>query len=293
MKLPWHKNEKIEELEEEKKKLQEKIEGIEEEKESFRERFKAEKERRSKLSTQKQEAEQKINKLEQKLENSAETETEEEEREETKIHRISLEKAERILDKMESINSSEEDLVAVYSPQRVKELGDQQGLKNSISKQNHGFISDDSGFVAFLDDDFLGVKLKARPFFKPEWKRDSSFDASKVSSFIAEKKKWAAVSAGETVIFEEEGGEILEREEISSRVDSKQKKGGFSQGRFERKRQEQVDEHLRMVEEKIDEDTLLVGEESLCKKLPGKHLGGFNSDRGSVDALYNFRLVLK
>ncbi|QGA80756.1 Vms1/Ankzf1 family peptidyl-tRNA hydrolase [Candidatus Nanohalobium constans] len=293
MKLPWNQKQEIEELQQEKKELQEKIEALEEDKESFKERFRAEKERRSKLSTQKQEAEEKINKLEQKIQNQGTSRDDSTDMEGQEIEKISFKQGKRILNKLRSIESPENDLLTIYSPQTVRRLSDQQGLKSSISKENFEFLSDDKGFAAFMDEDFLQVKFKMRAFFKPKWVVSDSFDASKIFSFVEKKKKWAAVSAGETTIFEEKDGEILVREEVSSRVDSKQKKGGFSQGRFERKRQEQIDEHLELVEEKIDEDTLLVGEKSLCKKLPGDFLGGFDGDRGSVDALYNFRLVLK
>jgi len=293
MKLPWDKTEKIQELEKEKKQLQQKIEELEDEKESYRERFEAEKERRSKLSAEKQKTEEEINKLQQKLENSSEETKETKEISNVEREEISLEEARRILEKFSTIQSPENDLITVYSPEDIGELADQQGLKGSVSKQNYNFMSEDSSFAAFMDEDFLGIKLKTRPFFKPEWKLKEEFDTSRISSFIEEEKEWAAVSAGETTIFQEKNGEILEKKEVSSRVDSKQKKGGFSQGRFERKRQEQIDEHVRMVEEKIGEDTFLVGEKSLCKKLPGTYLGGFNGDREFVDALYNFRLILK
>ena len=292
MKLPWNQKQKIEELQQEKQRLQEKIEDLEEERDSFQNRFQAEKERRSNLSTQKQEAEEKINKLEQKLQNQGKDEKTSSDAGDQDIEKISFTATERILDKLKSVESSEKDLLTVYSPQNIRNLNDQQGLKSSVSRENFEFLSDDRGFAAFMDEDFFQVKLKTRPFFKSEWTVSDGFDTERISSFISERKKWAAVSAGKTVIFEEENGEILDREEVNSRVDSKQKKGGFSQGRFERKRQEQIDEHLGLVEEKIDEETLLVGEESLCKKLPGEFLGGFDRDRGSVDVLYNFRLVL-
>ena len=294
MELPWKKNRRIEELEEEKQELQEKIEKIEEEKESFKNRFQAEKDRRSNISAEKQEAEKKINKLEQKIDNTEDESVEEKDTGEERVEKnLSVSEARSILEKLGSIESGSDDLASIYCPDSVSKLSDLQGLKGSISRENYDFISDDSSFAAFLDEDFIGVKLKVRPFFSSEWSLSNGFDVEPLISFIGEGKKWAVVSAGDTKIFEEEGGEIVSREEISSRVDSNQKKGGFSQGRFERKRQEQIDEHLDLVEEKVDEDTLLVGEESLCKKVSGRYLGGFDSERSDIDALYNFRLVLK
>ena len=295
MKLPWKKNRRIVELEEEKQELQEKIGKLEEEKESFKNRFQAERDRRSNISAEKQEAEEKIKKLEQKLENSREETVEEDEPVKERVERgLSVLEARGVLEKLGSVHSESDELASIYCPESVSKLSDVQGLKGSISRENYEFISQDNSFVAFLDEDFIGVKLKARPFFSSEWSLSNGFDVETLLSFIGKRKKWAVVSAGDTKIFEEEGGEIVSTEEISSRVDSKQKKGGFSQGRFERKRQEQIDEHLDLVEVKgVDEDTLLVGEEKLCKRVSGRYLGGFDSERSEIDALYNFRLILK
>lgn len=288
MRLPWSQREKIEELEEEIEKLEEKLEDEEEEKESFRNRFEAEKERRSELASKKQEAEKELKKLKQKNEQKIE-ESRQEETSKSTQNQVSLKKVKRILDKLESVRSPENDLVTVYSPESLREVSDLKGLKNSVSKEEYRFLKGE-GFAAFVEWDIISLKLKTRPFFSPRWKVDNSFDIGVLKEFIEEEKQWAAVSAGKTQIIKEKSGEIMENEEVSSRVNRKQKKGGFSQGRFERKRDEQIEEHLNQVEEHVTEETLLVGEERLCKKLPGQYLGGFDEGRGLVNALYGFSL---
>lgn len=288
MRLPWSQKEKIDELEEEIEKLEKKLEDKEDEKESFRNRFEAEKERRSELASKKQEAEKELKKLKQKNKQKRDKSRQEETSKSNK-EQVSLKKAERILDKVESVKSPENDLVTVYSPESLRKVSDLKGLKNSVSKEEYRFLKGER-FAAFMDPDITSLKLKTRPFFSPKWKVDNSFEVEVFKEFIEEEKQWAAVSAGKTQIIREKGGEILEKEGVSSRVNRKQKKGGFSQGRFERKRDKQIDEHLNQVEKHVTEDTLLVGEERLCKKLPGRHLGGFDEGRGLVNALYGFSL---
>ncbi|MFB6100034.1 MAG: Vms1/Ankzf1 family peptidyl-tRNA hydrolase [Candidatus Nanohalobium sp.] len=291
MQLPWNKKqEKIEELEKEVEELNQQIEDLREEKESFRKRFEAEKERRSELSRKKQKAEKELKKLKQKQEGTEKDVSEEEAEEaESSAEDVSLEKAKRIIEKLESYESPEKDLVTVYSPRELGKLADTQGLKNSISGEEYEFISDEK-FIGFIDQDVLKLKLKSRPFFAPEWERSDCFNVETLRKFISREKQWAVVSAGDTQIITEKDGEILEREKVENRIERKQKKGGFSQSRFERKRQEQIDEHLEQVEERVDEQTLLVGEERLCKELPGEFLGGFDDSRGLVDGIYGFRL---
>jgi hypothetical protein len=272
-------DEKVEELEEE-------IEELKQEKQRLEKRFKAEKQRRSKLSTEKQEAEKKLKKLKQKQE---ETEEEEVEEESGEFRDASVEEVLNILEKLGSVESPKNDLLTVYSPGSFRELSDMKALKNSVDRQGFEFLKGE-GFAAFIDPDMFMLKIKSRVLEK-EWEISDSFDVDSLSDFIQKQKTWAVVSAGDSRIVEEENGEIQEVEEIGSRVDKKQKKGGFSQGRFERKRDEQVEEHVEMVEQKMPEDALLVGEGRLCKKLPGNYLGGVDRSRELVEALYGFKIL--
>ena len=132
MKLPWNRKQKIQELKKENQRLQEKIKELEEERDSFRNRFQAEKERRSKLSKEKQEAEEKLNKLEQKVQSQEKIQDSSADVEDQDIEKLSLEQVKRILNKLQSIESSEKDLLTVYSPENIQELSDQQGLKSSV-----------------------------------------------------------------------------------------------------------------------------------------------------------------
>jgi hypothetical protein len=287
MKLPWSRKEEIKELQEEIRELEKELEKLEEEKDSYKQRFKAEKDRRSKLAAKKQEAEKKLKKTKQK--NTSQQENRKETKNKSQGQDITVETVQNILQKLETYSSSEKDFVTVYSPKKANNLPDFKGLKNSITKNQYEFLSDNS-YAAFIEPDVVKIKLKTRPFFQPNWKIQKQFQTQKLADFISKTKQWAVISAGNTKIVQEENGEVKEVVEIKSRVDRKQKKGGFSQSRFERKREEQIDEHLNQVEQKIDEETYLVGEERLCKELPGQYLGGFDGSRALIDALYSFQL---
>jgi predicted RNase H-like nuclease (RuvC/YqgF family) len=288
MKFPWNRKQKIEEMEKQLEEMQNKLEKKEKEKEKFKNRFEAEKERKAKLATQKQEAEEKLNKMQ---DNGTEEDSLNEGSSENSStsHEISVEKVKALLEKLESMKSPKKDFVSIYCPGKLSYLPDVKGLKNTVSREKYEFISDE-GFLAFIDPDLINVKLSSRDFSSPKWETSREFRTQDLREFISKKKKWAVISAGNSIVIEEADGEILEKEEIESRVDRNQKKGGYSQDRFERKREEQIEEHLDQVEEKIKEETLLLGEKRLCKKLPGNFLGGFDDSKGLVSALYGFRI---
>jgi hypothetical protein len=132
--------------------------------------------------------------------------------------------------------------------------------------------------------------ISCRPFFDAEWSSSSSFSLDQVSEFVEEDKVWAKVSAGNSKVFRESNGDLELVEHVKDRVNRQHRSGGFSQGRFERKRDEQIEGHLDNLREVLpeDEQVFLVGERGLCKELPGEYLGGFDPNRSDLDALYGF-----
>jgi len=290
MKLPWAgDSEKEKELEE----LRQEVEELKEEKEKYREQRTAEKERRTKISTEKQEAQEKLNKLENKLRNYESIEEEEETGLTYKWEKPRFEQLKKNLEKLSSVESPEEDLVSVFSPGKTEKLPDLKGLKNSLTKTTYSRISSEKSYIAFMDESFFQVILKSREFFDPDWLLDTEFNVEKLLNFIESEKYWALVSADRTRVFEEQGGYFEEVEDLKTRVENQQKKGGFSQGRFERKRDEQIDEHLERTENVLEdlENVKLLGERSLCNEVSGEYLGGFDSSKSpGPDMFYNFQL---
>ncbi len=294
MKLPWKK--KIEEKEEEIRKLEERISEIREEKKRSEERFEAEQERRKKLSRQKQEAEEELNRLKDRLEQLESEEGDEEasEEEEIELQGLDFQEAYRLLNKLDSLDSDEKDMVTVYVPEGIDDVNDISGLKNSVTKNQYSKLGKLEGFVGFLDPDLGSWVLKIVPFFGPRFELSYGFDTDELLGFIESEKYWVMVSAGETEVYREENGDFEEVERVKNRVDREHSKGGFSQGRFERKREEQIETHLENVkgvlEEYEEEKIFLLGDERFCKELPGEYLGGFDPNRRKPGQFYSFQL---
>jgi hypothetical protein len=291
VRLPWQLKSELEEKEQKIEELENSIEELEEQKNSWKDRFEAEKERRSKLSREKQDAEEERNRLREKLD--TETGQEETERVEDsgEFKDLSFNEARQVLHRISSMNSSDDELVTVYSPGKVEDVSDLRTLKNSVSKKQYSVLEDNNSFAAFSDP-VLGVfMLKMKPFFSDRVSVSDSFMVQDLLDFIGKKKYWCLVSAGETEIFREENGEYEQVERVKNRVNSEHKKGGFSQGRFERKREEQIDQHVEQVQEALEgyEEVFLIGEKKLCKKLEGEYLGGFDPNRKKPGQFYGFR----
>lgn len=294
MKTPWTYIKEKKGLETELEEKKEELEELREEKESFRERFEAEKKRRSKLSTEKQEAEKKLNKLKQRLQNKDKKRKEEHE-DETEAYelQISFKEVKKDLEKIKSIKSDEEDLITIYKS--GEDFKDVKALKNSVSNKVFKEIKSGKDFAIFTDEGFFNWMLETRPFFRTSWNRGEKFDTSKLLDFIREEKYWILASMGETKIFREAAGSFEEVERVKTRVNRKQKKGGFSQGRFERKRDEQIRDHVKKVNEKLDdlnkEEIYVLGDRRLCQDIEASYLGGFDASKPvSADLFYNFEL---
>ncbi|MFT4892983.1 MAG: hypothetical protein ACI8Z7_000774 [Candidatus Nanohaloarchaea archaeon] len=291
MKLPWKLKDELEEKEERIEKLEDRIEELEDEKDSWRQRFEAEKERRSKLSREKQEAEEERNKLKEKRETSDSGEEVSEGSESRGFEDLTFDEARSVLRRIGAFESEGDELVTVYCREELEDISDLRTLKNSIPKEKYSVLEGKKSFTAFSDP-ILGVfMLKMNPFFSDRVSVSDSFMVEDLLDFIGKEKYWCLVSAGETEIFREENGEYEQVERIKNRVNSEHKKGGFSQGRFERKREEQIDQHVEQVQEALEnyEEVFLIGEKKLCKKLEGEYLGGFDPNRKKPGQFYGFR----
>ncbi|WP_414837482.1 Vms1/Ankzf1 family peptidyl-tRNA hydrolase [Candidatus Nanosalina sp. VS9-1] len=295
MKTPWGYSKKIEQLEDKIEQLEEELEASKNEKEKFQERFEAEKERRSDLSRKKQEAEEKLNKLQQKLENRPQKNDKQEEKREDRNRDIELgfEEVMRGLEKTSTVNSDEEDLLTVYSGKNS--LDDLKALKNSVSQEVFTEIQKDGSSVVFTDEKFFRWKIRTRPFLESFWSLGKNFRPGKILDFVEKEKYWVLASMGETEIFREASGSFEKVDRVKTRVNRKQKKGGFSQGRFERKREEQISGHVKKVNEALKEisgEIFVLGDKRLCEDIDAEYLGGFDSSRPvSADVFYNFKFI--
>lgn len=288
MKLPWN-NEKEERIQQ----LEEKLEDLEEEKQKLENQYQAEKERRSKLSSEKQQAQEELNRLKDKVEGLKGEKNMDEEEKKEGLEDISFEQAYRLLQKISTIEDEREELVTVQCPRKFESFDRRKDLKNSIGKKEFQQLSGGESFTAFMDEDLGNWMLETRPFFGEKMVLSNSFDVSDLVQFIEKEKIWVLLAAGNTKILREEAGSIEEVETLKSRIEKQHSKGGFSQGRFERKREEQIEQYLGEVKEfveDLEEDVFLLGDRRFCEEVPGKRLGGFDPNRGRPEQFYGFRL---
>ncbi|WEL23680.1 Vms1/Ankzf1 family peptidyl-tRNA hydrolase [Candidatus Nanohalovita haloferacivicina] len=275
--------------------LEEKVEKLQEDEDRWRKRFEAEKERRSKLSKEKQEAEERANRLKDKIE-GLKSDTEKDDSSESSDSKgrrdLDFEEARRVISKISSVASSEDDLVTVYSEGDRENIDDVRGLKNSISGEQFKSI-DESGLYFFDEDEVFDLFLDVRPFFDSKWFSGESFSVGELEDFVGKEKIWVKVSAGNSKVFRESDGELELLEHVKDRVDRQHSSGGFSQSRFERKRDEQIQGHVKNVDIAIPDEgeVFLVGEKDLCRDLPGQYLGGFDPNKSDLEALYGFGVM--
>lgn len=284
MKLPWN----TEELEKKIEELEEQLEEEKEEKKSWKNRYEAEEERRKELSRKKQEVEEELNRLKDSQEKDSETE-EKEEKQHTEFENLDYNSARRLLEKLSTIESESGELVTIYSPGKLEDHKDLRSIKNSITKNQYSRIQGEKGFVAFIDEDLGSFILKLAPFYPEKFSVEEKFETKPITDFFERKKYFTLVSAGETYVYTEKDGDFEEIDVLKSRIDREHGKGGFSQGRFERKREEQIESHLdeaRQVLEGLDGEFYLRGQRDLCQKLPGEFIGGFDPNRSKLGRFY-------
>jgi hypothetical protein len=287
MKLFGNKNEdKIEELEE---KLQEKKEKIEE----LEGKLKSEENRRKKHTREKQEAERKVNRLEDKLEGLKSSEDEKEKENTLEKDDLGLEDLQRSLKKLEKIESDRKELVTVFSPSKLSNHSEIRDIRNSLPQEVISRLNSIENLLLFQDPDLGTFCFQVNPFYTEKFNVGENFEASEILDFLEEEKTWVTVSRGETHIYREERGEVEEVESVKSRVNREHGKGGFSQGRFERKRDEQIQNHLEKVSEKLEnyENIYLLGDKALCKDLDGKYISGFDDNSSPSTNFYRPRRI--
>lgn len=282
MKWPWGSDEKkIEEL-------QKKVEQQDKEIEKLESMLEAEKNRRKKHTREKQEAEEQINRLEDKLEGLESEEDSQNTQELLERKKTSFRKFKNSIQKLGSINSDKKELVTVYSPGKLSNHSKIDSIKNSVPEERLTPLLNEESLIIFYDPD-LGLNcFKTRPFFDEMMDINERFKTEPINGFIERDKNWLMVSRGKTRLLLEKDGNVEEKEVVRSRVNRQHGKGGFSQGRFERKRDEQVQSHLDEVKKRIEnlEEIYLLGEKGLCQDLTGKWLGGFDPNSSALQNFY-------
>jgi peptide subunit release factor 1 (eRF1) len=261
--------------------LRERIEDLEAEKESLARQLEAEEERRSEASRKRQAAERRVNELEDKvteLEDRLDRAQGEDAGPEFR-DRVDLtgRRRERVLSLLESLDAGEEGILTAYvpddPPEAVREaLGERAPLVARAAPCL--VVRDQDGIVSMA---LRPPNSPAEPFC--EWGATARVERE----WFAPTGRYAlaVVRADLFAVGVYRDGDRQSFEGFESDVKSDHSKGGFSQSRFERIRDDQIREHVERCRDAladVDADrTFVVGQETL--------LGEFDADATSaVDA---------
>ena len=244
--------ERIEELEAE-------LDAVREERDSLQEQLDAESERRADAVTARQEAEEEVNRLEDRI---AQLEGELDRQDEDRtvqfrgVERLGLRAVERVLDTIESVETGpERALTATVGVQTADGGGaDVPESARAAFGDRVGLLSRAAPCVAVTDDDGL-VSAALSPPLSPErrvvW--SDGFELDRENYVPTGEYALAVVRADVFALGVYEGRERVAFEGVESEVKGSHSKGGFSQARFERLRDEQVEEHLDRCRAALDE----------------------------------------
>ncbi|MFC4550897.1 MULTISPECIES: Vms1/Ankzf1 family peptidyl-tRNA hydrolase [Halorussus] len=251
--------------------LKDRIAELEEERRHLERQLDAEEDRRAEAATARQEAEERVNRLEDRIA-ELEDRVERSERDEADldfrgVETVRGDRLDSVLDRLDSVEAGREGaLTAMVDdgadlPEAVESaFGDHAHLVARAAPCLA--VTDDAGLVAAA----LTPPVAPDPF--AEWGEGFDLDRSwfrPVGEFAL-----ALVRSDLFALGVYEGDERVDFRGFESDVKGDHSKGGFSQGRFERRRDAQIDEHLEKCEDAIaavDADRVyVVGEKTLLRE---------------------------
>ena len=235
--------------------LKERIEELEEEKRHLQRRAEAEEERRSDAVADRQRAEERVNELEHRIE-SLEDRLKRAEGTEASVefHRVTDRSGSRLADALGRF--------------RAVESGDPEGLltafvpdADSVPAAVSDWFGERAALVrraapaVVLADDTGAVSVALTPPIAPEpfdrW--SDRFRLDEAWFRPTGRFAFAVVRSDTFAVGTYEGDERVAFEGFASEVKEAHSKGGFSQGRFERRRDGQIDDHLEKANEALAE----------------------------------------
>jgi peptide subunit release factor 1 (eRF1) len=222
--------------------LKKRIAKLEDENERLQSQLEAEQERRAEASTAKQDAEERVNRLEDRIAD-LEGKLDQAESDDDLTYRyredIAGDRRETVLDRLRSFRTDAEGVLTAYVDGDLPEpvaaaLGDRAPLVRRAEPCL--VVTDDAGLLATA----LDPPVPPGPFC--EWDDHVPLERS----WFAPQGRYALalVRADLFAVGVYEGIERVDFSGFESDVKSQHSKGGYSQSRFERLRDEQVEDHL-------------------------------------------------
>jgi peptide subunit release factor 1 (eRF1) len=224
--------------------LKDRIEELEEEKRHLERRAAAEEERRSEAARKRQEAEAEVNRLEDRIEGLEErverlSGTDDAEVSVRGTEALRDRRRDEVLARLSSLETDPEGALTAMVHEDVPEaVADTLGDRAALVRRAAPCLVcvDDAGLVAAA----LAPPTPPAPFV--EWGEGFRIERS---WFAPVEPVWVAlVRSDRFALGVYDGSAVRLVDEIESDVKGSHSKGGFSQARFERRRDQQVDDHL-------------------------------------------------
>ena len=249
--------------------LKARIAELEEERDRLEGRLEGERERRREAVRDRQEADQRINRLEDRIadlegriDRQSESEAEEDDPEFRGVETLRGDRTREVLDRLGSLRTAEEGmLTAMVGEELPSDVVEAFGEHASLCSRAAPclVLTDDAGLVSAA----LVPPIRPEPF--AVW--DDAVDIDRTWFLPEGEFAFALVRSDVFALGEFEGRHRRSLEAFESDVKGDHSKGGFSQGRFERRRDAQIDEHLERCEGAIAdrevERLIVVGQRTL------------------------------
>jgi hypothetical protein len=261
--------------------LQAALAKLEDEKEELLRTLEKRDEKMRKLSSANQEANLALKAAEQKaaaLTAPAPTAVEWCEEQKPKARKLSLREMNLLMERLKACRSPKDDLLVAFYPGPVPE---DDALPSQIKKAAAAIKSQRGGIILHNPQLFTLQLIPPFPIQESYSREGSTFALDSLEEMMDTPVLIVSAHAGETflgVALSREGFEA--EEQVESQVMGKHSKGGWSQKRFERLREEDIKSHVDLVSEKLAEligkyktllkYAVLSGEESLIRQFaPG------------------------
>lgn len=267
--------------------LKERIAELETERERLQKRFEAERERRREAIREKQDAEERENRLEDRisdLEGRLDRADEETGIEFRGVETLRGERLREVLDRLNSLRTDEEGVLTAMID------GEVSGEVETAFGERAPLLSRAEPCLAITDDVGL-VSVALRPPLAPDpfWTWSDSVDLDFGWFLPAGEFAFALVRSDLFAMGEYRGAERESFRAIESDVKGDHSKGGFSQGRFERRRDDQIEAHLQKCRDVLadrDADRLIVvGQRTLLKEFDADATRAVDATGDPEDAL--------
>ncbi|MFW6194676.1 MAG: Vms1/Ankzf1 family peptidyl-tRNA hydrolase [Halobacteriota archaeon] len=249
-------------LKEELAELQRELDDLREEKEGLDKKLEKQKKRTKKAESEKQELHEKINRQEdqiQSLKNKLRNETLSESQELKDVETILWNNPEVQLSKIGSIRSEEEDLLTIFLPKdhSIRDIEDSAFLQSKLTSRQLESLENtksDTGKVLIHSDGLFTTLIKPPlPIERSDWLLSKQFNVEPLLSQFDKSICLVFLSSGGSAVATFDRKEIEDYRLVKADIKSKHSKGGFSQDRFQRRRDEEIKGHIDDVEEVMEE----------------------------------------